>query len=491
LLAALVALAVASAAWADAPATTTPQQRAARLAAELEGAACAARYSAAHALLRSRNFMLLAQPERERFALALASCAFELAHYGWADEAAQRAGGAGAALRPLTKLALMIWEEENDEALAELAKLARSSPPLVRRLAASAVDDLRSDLAGEDALALFDALVAAGWRAERPEQDARLRLAHARLLVERGRVQEARERLHEPLPAASVIAIRSDRRLDALREDPAFAQRCDVAVAAQRDLARARTEVAERPRSLEATVRLTAALRALARTDEAIAEAERALALDEATEGAHYDDDEAQRSSLLRALADALFETNRAEDAYAALQRAASHGEEDGTNSGALLALALALSDEERGADALAVLDEIEEPSSDERLWMEAIRVCASVQLGDFRQRRSSLEKLESDGERSAARARALLCMGDLDGAAGLYSARLLDPFAREAALRVLQHYANRPEPALPQRDVIRARLRAVAERPDVAETVQQLGRIEQLPIAATDAWDL
>lgn len=489
LLAWLAALGLAGAGAAEAP--PTPQQRAAALAAQLEGTACAQQYSAAHALLRSRNFMLLRRPERERFSLAFASCAFERADYPWADAAARRTGSGGAALRQLTRLGLLIWEEENDQALVALEELARSSPALVRRVAASSVDDLRKDLSADESLAMFDALASAGWRGERVQEDARLRLAHARLLAERERVPRARERLHDPLPAITVIAIRSDRRLDALREDPAFEQRLDVARAAERDLSRAREQVAERPESMEASIWLINALRALGRTDDAVAEAERALARDEASNGAHYADRDERLNWLLNAYADALFEANRPADANGALERAIAHGEDDEPNVSQSLALALALSDEGRAAEALAELGHVEDPSSYKQLWIEAIRVCADQQLDDFRRRGPALAKLESDGEWSAARVRALLCIGDLDTAAGVLIARLQDPAEREDALRVLQRYANRPEPALPQRVLIRERQRELARRPDVSAVVAELGRIEDLPIAATDERDL
>ncbi|HEU4429438.1 MAG TPA: hypothetical protein VFT98_11835 [Myxococcota bacterium] len=434
--------------------------------------------------------MLLPRPERERFSLALASCAFELADYTWADAAAVHAGSAGAALRRLTQLGLMIWEEENEAAFVAFTALARSSPALVRRLAASSIDDLTNDLSTENSLALYEALESAGWQGERVQDDARLRLAHARLLAERGRTSEARERLHDPLPAATVIAIRSDRRFDALREDAAFEQRLDVARAAERDLARVRAEIAARPQSIEAAIRSITALRALGRTAEAIREAERALALDEASDGAHYADRDARLNWLLNAYADALFEADRADDAQSALLRAIAHGENDEPNVSQALARALALSDEGRAAEALAELDHIEGTSGYERLWIEAIRVCAGQQLDDFRRRGRALAKLESDGEWSAARVRALLCIGDLDTAAAVYIARLQDPAAREEALRVLQRYANPPERALPQRALIRERQRALARRPDVAAAAMELGRIEDLPIAATDERD-
>ncbi len=78
---------------------------------------------------------------------------------------------------------------------------------------------------------------------------------------------------------------------------------------------------------------------------------------------------------------------------------------------------------------------------------------------------------------------RALLCIGDIDGAAAADISRLGDPEHRDTALLALQIYEPPPVVLSEQEAEIERRKAAIRERPDVRAAVDAVGRIERAPL--------
>jgi hypothetical protein len=113
---------------------------------------------------------------------------------------------------------------------------------------------------------------------------------------------------------------------------------------------------------------------------------------------------------------------------------------------------------------------------------MERLR--AALQLDDTNQISESLRYL-SDHRTDLPQAyqKALLAVGDLDGAAKLMIQRLADPERRRDALLTVQNYAQ--PPLTPVAAAERARLDSLISRRDVQAAIDKVGRIETFSITS------
>jgi tetratricopeptide (TPR) repeat protein len=420
-----------------------------------------------------------------------ANCAYDLAKYDVALRYAERA----TTLDPenewpqVIRLYFGIRYERPEASLDALQVLSRIAPERVRDIDPRMLNELLRaarmlDSAGDRSLAVYEALGRAGYVPPAPYFDDFLRMGHARLLMERGRVGQARKMLIGVVDLDSVIELRVDRLFDPLRADPTFEQQLDVVTAIRKDLARSRAAMEANPQLMEAVNLHGMVLRAALRHAEGLALVDRALARDAADSAAYSDADE-YRNWLVNLRGNFLYALGRTQEGRAAMTAAAGLKEGGEINVSNIINLGGYLVDEGRAAEAIDLIPRIGQASPYGQGWIESIRSCAGVQLGDEKLRTAGLDYLKShESDNPAAYSRALLCSGDLDGAAALMIRRLASKDMRTEALLALQIKPDPTEEELPFARDMRARLAALRDRADVREAVDKVGRIERIPMA-------
>jgi tetratricopeptide (TPR) repeat protein len=336
---------------------------------------------------------------------------------------------------------------------------------------------------GERKLALYELYWRIGKAPDAPHDDDHLRLGHARLLLARGRIEEARKLLSTVIEIHALARIRSDRLFDPLRADPAFEARLDLAAAAERDLAYSLAMMEEKPRTISAVNRHITKLLIVRRLDEALALADSTLAQDAVNPKAFSDGDESRRWLLDRRAA-VLEALGRYAEATDSLLEAANQLEHRRSNVSNMINLASHLVRDGRPVEAMRLLEGIREPTRYGQAWIEANRSCGAVQIGNEAERQRSLEYLKAhEADNVSALSQALLCSNDVDGAAALMIRRLGSQRTSGDALLALQ---ERPDTGLELqgfRKLLRDRFAALRAREDVLAAATAIGRIELLPV--------
>jgi len=282
---------------------------------------CEQALPSARAFWPSQDFQQLQQEDRINFLGAVSQCAWSLEDGQAAIDAANAAhdlGGDG-----VDKFRIVLGLAFDNDALATQAffDLAQSSPKDFSTLESSnawAVLRAAENMQGGDALVLrmHEMLVSAHYAPGDGVPDDFFRLDHARLLLMRGQVGRARERLQGVIDPTAITIIRTNRLYDPLRADAAFERRLDAAAASTDTIARARRIVAEQPRRLAAVIVLARSLRDVGRSQEALAEIERVLPAAQAPPPANnFDDLQDELSWLLNAKADLLYDLGRNDEA--------------------------------------------------------------------------------------------------------------------------------------------------------------------------------
>jgi hypothetical protein len=339
------------------------------------------------------------------------------------------------------------------------------------------------DASGERKLTIYEQYRRIAKAPAAPHDDDYLRLAHARLLLARGRAGEARELLSNVTETHAIARMRVDRLFDALRADPAFEARLNLTAAAERDLADTRKRMDDEPRSIAAVHRHITRLLVLGRLDEALELADGTLAHHAADPKAFSDGDESRRWLLDRRAA-VLIALGRYAEATGSLLEAANQLEHRRSNVSNLINLAGHLVREGRPAEGTRVLDGIREPSRYGQSWVEAHRSCAAVQLGNEAERIRSLEYLKAhEADNVSALSQALLCSNDLEGAAALMIRRLGSQRTSGDALLALQQRPGGGPESSGFRKLLSDRFESLRTREDVRAAAMAVGYIEILPV--------
>jgi tetratricopeptide (TPR) repeat protein len=345
----------------------------------------------------------------------------------------------------------------------------------------------RIDPTGGEELRIHETLAARNYRVADGTPDDRLRVDHARLLVQRGEIERARQRLETVVDPREILVLRVSRVFDPLRGDEAFERQLDLQAVARARVARARAAASADPRNANLVLELASSLNVLGRAGEALTEIDRALARARAPASrSRLDDIARKRNWLLGARCQALYNLDRPVEALSACRSAIGAG---GTiNVSQVLNFASMLERRGSPAAALRVLRLAGRMSPYGRMWMASVRACAAKQLGDsamVQEAMSYLRRHERDNV--AALARALLCVNDIDGAAALYIRRLGNPAEQEEALIVLQIYGA-AEGGASRRPATQTDYPAhVRERADVRAAIELVGRIEEVPLPGAD----
>ncbi len=457
----------------------------------LRGPACGGALVAADAIIEAPLFPeSLSKSERFGFLDALARCA----HHFDENDLLSRAADLWAGIAPreiMPQWFRLHYGSSTGRPAASLDAfdaLLDLSPKYIRGLDISGWYRLSDaadlvDATGERKLAIYELYWRIGKAPDAPHDDDHLRLGHARLLLARGRTEEARKLLSTVIEIHALARIRSDRLFDPLRTDPAFEARLDLAAAAERDLAYSLARMEGKPRTISAVNRYITKLLIVQRPDEALALADRTLAQIAADPKAFADADEYRRW-LLDARAAVLDALGRYAEATDSLLEAANQLEHRRSNVSNMINLASHLVRDGRPAETMRLLEGIREPTRYGQAWIEANRSCAAVQIGDEAKSLRSLEYLKAhEADNVSALSQALLCSNDLDGAAALMIRRLGHQRTSGDALLALQ---GRPDTGLELqgfRKLLQDRFAALRAREDVRAAVNAIGRIELLPV--------
>lgn len=341
----------------------------------------------------------------------------------------------------------------------------------------------RVDGAGDRKLAVIETLMRAGFDARPPLVDDFVRFSHARLLLARGRVDDARRALAGVEDLSVILRMRVDALFAPLRADPAFAERLELGVAMARAEAHSRSAAAARPPIILAVMFLAQHLMRTGRLEEALAVVDEALEK-HARRPTLFLDGAMHKAHLLGQRAAVLVELDRRDEAVATLLDAANQQVYRRQNVAGMLDLAHYLVMLGRGAQALPLLEQVRYPTRGEQAWAEAIRVCAGTQLGLQAEQAQGLAWLEAHAlEKPPARSMALLCAGDVDGAAAWMVHRLSSQSMSSDALLALQRRPPRRMDELPFRRVLLERFAGLRERDEVRAALAHAGHIEDLPV--------
>ena len=267
------------------------------------------------------------------------------------------------------------------------------------------------------------------------------------------------------------------------RDCPAWAPaRLDVEAAKVRQLERLRGAAERQPGLLRHATAVVQALLDFGFPQEALAEADRVLAL-QAADRFRYTDEDDQSGWLLNARGTALEALGRDAEAGEALRLAAAPGPDGRPDVGAAINHGFLRCRLGQPKEALQAIQGLGNLSPYGRMQLEMVRLIASDQLGDaaaVAKARGWLEAHRADSP--TAWQRSLVVLGALDAAAAVYLERLEDPFLRSDALLYAQELDRWP--GTPTTTRWRVAKAALLARPEVAAALARKGRVERFRLA-------
>lgn len=312
----------------------------------------------------------------------------------------------------------------------------------------------------------------------------------ARLLVEAGQADSARQVLERVEAPEDLLGVSLDKRFDGLGAPP---ERFELVGVTERVLAEHRSLLAERPRDGMGIITVSMRLRMLGRQQEALELVDQALATAELI----FDDDGGDhRNWVVNERAVLLMELGRHDEAVRAMQAAAQMKESgEATNVSQTINLASFLNSAGRHDEAIAVLAAFDRlptkvASPYGWMWIWTERTCAYTRLGRQQEAANALALTSANAkENQKARLKALLCVGDTEGAAQSLMTRLEDREDRIRALITLSRYKV-PAARTAFGGELAAQMEKVRARPDVLQAVAAVGRTREISLFSTGAMD-
>lgn len=380
------------------------------------------------------------------------------------------------------------------DAVDAAAALAGMRPAIIRAMTPGFADKIAKAAADFDGtgtleLRFYETLEGVAWAPPAPYSDDSWRVAHARLLIEHARQEDARQRLATVTDPEYVVAIRSDRTFDALRKDSGFESQLSFVTAIPESVKRAAVAMEQAPNTLAAVTNYINVLEDAARFEEVLATTNSAMKRYE-DNPATYGDAEYNLNWLINQRVHALYALGRFEEGRSVAGQSVGLPGVGRAADGNLLNYASHLLWEGRPQEALALVLKVESSSAAYRTWVESIRGCAAVQLGEPSTLKASLDYLRmQEDENAAALSTALLCANELEEAADLMIRRLGSRDDRQRALAVLQRRPLTRYDELPARKQVHDRLQALRERADVRAAVEAVGRIETVPVIVSKSF--
>lgn len=296
-------------------------------------------------------------------------------------------------------------------------------------------------------------------------------------LLRQGRTVQAIEATRKISNPDVLIAMRADKRFDALAA--AGSDLLDPKAAALRQLAEIDALYPAHPDLLSGVDARTSALLDLNRGEEALAFVDAAITRAQKDPRAFKDVD-TRLGWTINLKNHALGSLGRDEEALEALETAARLPENGKANINQTLNLAAQQMDMGRYKAALATVASVRDDRVSPYGRSVGLRItaCSATQLGDLKTADEAILRLrELKLEAKRHLEDALLCRGDLDGAAAMVIERLQNPVQRNLALFGLQVTPLRPSP-LPLDVTLRRRRDELRARPDVRAAIDAVGRV-------------
>lgn len=353
-------------------------------------------------------------------------------------------------------------------------RTARLNPDYIQRV----VNEARH-LSHGAALPLLQALYDAHWRLQWEIEPSDAWRDLTQILLDKGRIAEAREVAGHVSDVYVLIAMRADRRFDDVTAaDPA---QFDIEAANEREF-RARQAAADKmPKSLELKTRVIESLLYEQHYEAALAASDAILLDIRSTNFPErlYADYVDRRSWFLGIRATALKRVGRWDEAVAQLSAASRLNEKYTGNVDEVINLGALYCELERPREALvAVGDLVARTSPFGAMQLELVRLEAAEQLGDTGQVARSLDYMRVHRvEAMSTYVESLLVVNQLDRAARVLIAQLLDADQRPAALLSVQNFA--PSPGTRWDMMLEGRSRTLIARPDVQAAIKEVGRVE------------
>lgn len=306
-------------------------------------------------------------------------------------------------------------------------------------------------------------------------------LLHVDELLASGALDRARAVVARITDPKDLVQIHAVHRYDRLTADlPPL----DIPAVFAAALAEHRREASAPDADLQAYQTLAFALFARGQLTEALTATDTALALPDAEVGSET---WRSRTWVMDTRARVLMALGRGNDAAVQSQAAAARIEAGSTDLSQAINLGWLYLRLDRNAEALATTTGVDESAGatfDVMLTVQ-VRACAATALGDGPTAEAAYAFL-ADNWRVAPRAvmDALLCRGDVDGAAAVMVRRLEDADLAITAFAELHTYLPAPDPTpfdtrLVDGDAI------IAARPDVMAARDRIGRLFSIPILA------
>jgi beta-barrel assembly-enhancing protease len=340
---------------------------------------------------------------------------------------------------------------------------------------------LAEHLAPGDRFLVLQALYAAHWKVEWDIEPSAYWRDLALLLLEQGSLREAIDVSTHIIEPYVLIAMRADRRFDALVA--AHPDQFEVELAADRELKFLQSLSDEHPKSLALKARVMEALlheqhyaAMLAASDYAVQEITATNFPDKL-----YDDYVEEHGSYFNLRSVALQREGRWDEAVAQLVEAGHEGDISQLINLASLYCAL-----DRPTDALTVISPLgpTRTSAYGAMQVEAIRLQSAVQLGDRAQLSRAMQFLSSHyADAPRAYLYALIVAKRLDQAARYLISELEDKELRQSILPDIQEYL--PTPGTKAELEIEAQWRSIVARKEVQAAIHKVGRVESYHLEA------
>lgn len=338
---------------------------------------------------------------------------------------------------------------------------------------------------GDAEFSLLESLYGAHWRGKWDIEPSAAWRDLSLLLLDKGRLSEASDVAGHVTDVYVLVAMRADRRFDAVAA--ANAAQFDIEAAAERELHAFEAAADRTPQALELKSWMISSLIMQQHYEAALAASDSILVDISSTNDPAklFEDFAEQHSWFLNLRSIALQRVGHWDEALAQLIAASHLLEKYGGNIDQLINLGDLYCSLGRPNDALsAVGSVIARTSPHGMMEMEQVRVSAAQQLGDSKQVERSLRYLRVHrADAPDAYEDALISANRLDRAARELIVELRDSDEREDALLNIQAFA--PTLQTPRDMDFDARRREVISRPEVQAEIRKVGRVESYPLEA------
>jgi hypothetical protein len=388
------------------------------------------------------------------------------------------------------QIALKLSNEINAVVVDDLVAAIKRWPGHVSQINSDFITRVSRDAGKQKDFAelpLLQALYDAHWKLKGDLEPSWAWEKLAQLLVQNGRLGAAIDVSKHVTDPYDLIAMRADRRDDALvAANPA---QFDVDAAAERQFDAIESAVAKAPRLLEIKLLELSALEYRLHYGAMLAAADAVVSQVESTNYPEklFDDYDKEYAWVLSERSYALLQEGRPDDAIAQLAAAGRRVEGAGGNVSQAINLAGLYCDLERPGDALQALDDMTgKPSAFGNVHVENVRFCAANRMGDKKEMTRSLKVLRKNREDLPfTYLGALLEANDSKRASEFLVAQLTSPETRRDALESVQDYEYAPQP--PSNKEMQMRWRALIARADVQAAIDKVGRVESYRLEPPD----